>query len=652
MRLATTSFVLVATPCILCDLAAATTRTWQGNISTDWHTASNWSGNAVPTANDVVVFDGTAVNHCTFSSNVSVLGMTLTADFTRTVTQSGASTLTIGSSHFSMAGGTFHGGTGMIRCNGGFTLSGGTFRSTSGTLFIFRDFTISRGDFQHNNGIVTLDGWDKSVNVGTARLNHLVFNTGGNSVTTTGTINLDGNFTIQSVNYINGGTIAVAGHVTTLDTNLIGWPGTVIQFNGTGPQVLWSGTGRSGLGLVPSIHVNKPSGMLFLQGPIGIFNHWTHTRGNVVCDNYPLHFVGYDKTITAGTMTYRDVIFNTGGNSITISGTMNVAGNLTIQSVNALPGNTIAVSGNVITLDSSINDYPATILFNGRGDQTLSAGGGYGVVPSISINKPSGKLTIRDTIGVHHNWTHISGSVDAAASVVRFIGFDKTINAPNMVFNHVFIQVGGNSVTVTDSMVVAGDFTIESTSYFQGGTIFVGGNLTSNDTSIHSWRGVTFVMNGNGDQLLTANGSAQFPGNVIINKKRCTGGEVRLGGNITLNQFQQNLTITSGALNIESNTLRVNGSSGKLILDKGGILRLNADATIFTNTFSPELRCGSMVEVIGAAVYGLPPSNAAALNGVASNTGWTLVGSCVSSDAPAPCLGASSTVVRWKEVRF
>lgn len=631
---------------------SAAVRTWTGGAgSSNWNVAGNWSGNAIPGSGDTAQFDATSSSDCTFKANVSIAGLIIASDYGGTLSQGSGASLTVGGSGISIAGGTLHGSDAPIDCNGALTMTGGSFRATSGTLYVFKNLTISGGTFAHNGGCVRLDGWDKSVNVGGAVLNDLIYDVGGNSVTVSGTIVLDGNLTIQSVNYMNGGTIRVRGNVTSNDTAIIGYPGTILMFDQAGDQSLIAGTADA---QVPSVTIDKPSGTLTIHGPIGVFNHWTHLSGAVDCGAQPLKFVGYDKTIAAGTMSYGSVLFSTGGNSITINGTMDVNGDLTIQSVNYLSGGVITVAGNVLTTDTSVNGYPAaTIRFDGIGDQSLSAGGAYGMVPSIDIDKASGKLTISDQIGVHKDWKHTRGDVDASGSIVRFVAFDKTIDAQGMAFNDVEIATGGNSVTVVGSMRVGGSFLLNSVNYFQGGSIFIAGDVTTNATSLQSYNAVTLVLDGEADQLITAGVNARFPKSITINKTRCTGGAARLASDLRLNQSGQNLTVVEGRLDLKGFSLEVKGSSGKFVIQDGGILECESGATLTTNLSYPELQCGSMVVVADVASYAFPGNTASDLSGTCGNSSWFASVGCAASSTPVACTATSTRprVVQWREVK-
>lgn len=115
--------------------AQGVNRTWDcGGGNSSWDNNLNWSGDTEPGVSDIAIFDATCTNNATIDKNISVAGITISAGYTGTITQSGSYTVTVASSHYSQADGVFTGGSGTIDINGTFTLSGGTFTSTSGTL--------------------------------------------------------------------------------------------------------------------------------------------------------------------------------------------------------------------------------------------------------------------------------------------------------------------------------------------------------------------------------------------------------------------------------------------------------------------------------------------------------------------------------------
>ncbi|MBI5466014.1 MAG: filamentous hemagglutinin N-terminal domain-containing protein, partial [Candidatus Kerfeldbacteria bacterium] len=127
--------------------------TWNGGTGA-WATNANWVGGTAPGTGDVAVFDSTSTVNCSIGANVSVAGISINSGYTGTITQTSTYTITIGSSGFSQAAGTFTGGSGAITDSGNFTLSSGAFTSTSGTLSVAGDWSHTGGTFTHNSGTV------------------------------------------------------------------------------------------------------------------------------------------------------------------------------------------------------------------------------------------------------------------------------------------------------------------------------------------------------------------------------------------------------------------------------------------------------------------------------------------------------------------
>ncbi len=138
------------------------TYTWDGGgISDNWNDCDNWSTNICPTVTDIAVFDGAISNDSAIVNvAISVVAIEIQNDYAGTITQAGSITV----NDFTMAGGTFAGGSQAIIINGDFELTGGTFTATSGKMsfendFVDHNFTYNAAaTFSHNNGEVALEG--------------------------------------------------------------------------------------------------------------------------------------------------------------------------------------------------------------------------------------------------------------------------------------------------------------------------------------------------------------------------------------------------------------------------------------------------------------------------------------------------------------
>ena len=131
--------------------------TWtNGSGDNNWNTLANWSTGNIPGSGDVAVFDGTSTADCIINANVNVAGISINSGYTGTITQNAGNTVTIGSSDFVQADGTFAGGDSNIDINSGgtFTLSGGTFTSTSATLSIGGSIGSNYTIFNQSGGTI------------------------------------------------------------------------------------------------------------------------------------------------------------------------------------------------------------------------------------------------------------------------------------------------------------------------------------------------------------------------------------------------------------------------------------------------------------------------------------------------------------------
>jgi hypothetical protein len=181
--------------------------TWQGTGTANWSTASNWSGNQLPSAIDTVSFNGSLSGTVNIDQNVTVAKILVSAS-SLTITQN-SSTVSIGSGGLQFSAGTFTGSSGAITVQGPFSQNGGTFTSTSGTLSVSGNFTITSASvFNHNNGTLQLK--NNSTISSSQGLNHLRIsgaNTLGSSLSLAGNLSIDSLYSLSAQN----NTLSLAG---------------------------------------------------------------------------------------------------------------------------------------------------------------------------------------------------------------------------------------------------------------------------------------------------------------------------------------------------------------------------------------------------------------------------------------------------------
>ena len=129
---------------------------WDGGGSTNnWSEAANWSGDTVPSASDIAIFNSTSTKDVTVDVPINISGISLSAGYTGTMTQAASSPITTGGA-FTIASGTFIGGD-TVEVDD-LNISGGTFNATPMETRVHHYYNHSGGVFNHNNGTVVAAG--------------------------------------------------------------------------------------------------------------------------------------------------------------------------------------------------------------------------------------------------------------------------------------------------------------------------------------------------------------------------------------------------------------------------------------------------------------------------------------------------------------
>ena len=257
----------------------------------------------------------------------------------------------------------------------------------------------------------------------------------------------------------------------------------------------------------------------------------------------------------------------------------------------------------------------ATLLINGAGNQTV--GGNHtltvGDLPNVTINKPSGNLTLAPAgpsytgiLRTSHNWTFVSvpGTFTTTGSTVVFVG--GTITGSHTL-DSVWIR-GGTITIAAGTTVTATGYVSLFSGAVNGGTlearadVDVQAGFTTGGTA-------TLLINGTGNQTIGGNHTltaGELP-NVVINKP---------SGNLTLApagpsytgilRTSHNWTYVSvpGTFTTTGSTMVFIGGtiSGSHTLDsvriRGGTITIAAGTTVtatgYINLFSGVLNGGTL----------------------------------------------------------
>lgn len=558
------------------------------NSTSYWSTSSGGaSGASVPGSSDTAYFDANGLGRCDIDATVNVKRFDMTSGFTDTVSQ-GNYTITVGSGKMVLAGGVFLGGSYAITVNGAYSLEGAYFQSTSGTLTInSTSYSFTSGTFAHNNGHVKFTGSGAIVITGSTTFDSLQFAVSANGTT----INIASGITLSATDFVVSGTyqttltgtgsIQVSGDIYISNTYATQSSAPTITINGSGSQHLYGFASGSGFHL-PKVTINKSSDTLHLHNNIPCSGDWTYTAGVIDAGT---SLVQFNNILTiSGTFTLYHVAFVGGALNYTYtltSATLTVAGTLYMTHQNGsgylkMTGGTINAQGNITIANSTNNNTVSggttTIVVNGSGNQTMTgvSGAGYSRMPSITINKSSGTLTLIDYITVMGNWTYTAGTIDPGTSTVVF-STSKTISGSHTLYNvqfgggATFTVASGTTLTVSGTLFYAGT----TASTFNTGDIYLSGDCdVSNTGSSTNGGSAIFTFTGTSSQTFTGsgtNGAGTLP-NIVIDK---TGGTLSLASTISCSgdwTYTQGTVSpgTSSVVFIGSKNLDGQGSSGTM----------------------------------------------------------------------------------------
>ncbi len=463
-----------------------------------------------------------------------------------------------------------------LQISGSYTDNGTTVDATGATVELEGNPTVSAGATTF--GDVELDA---------------------STVTVDGTMDVNGNLTITSLYRLNDGDVNVAGDVTTLDTSFSGTGRLVLD--GDGAQTVSAG---GGTGEIYNLSIEKSAGTVTISDHLQISGSYTDNGTTVDATGATVELEG-NPTVSAGATMFGDVELD--ASTVTVDGTMDVNGNLTITSLYRLNDGDINVAGDVTTLDTSFSGTGRLVL-DGDGAQTVSAGGGTGEVYNLSIEKSAGSVTINDHLQISGSYADNGTAVDASGATVELEG-NPTVSAGATTFGD--LELDASTITVDGELDVNGDLTITKLYRLNDGDINVAGDLTTLDTSFSGTGRV--VLDGDGAQTVSAGGGTGEVYNLSIEKS---------GGSVTINDHLQisgsyadngtavdatgatvglegNATVSAGAttfgdLELNASTITVDGEldvNGDLTITKlyrlnDGDVNVAGDVTTLDTSFS------------------------------------------------------------------
>ena len=519
------------------------TITWTGIVNTDWDTAGNWDLGIVPTAFDNTVVTNVA-NEPVLATNVALLSLTTNA----------VSNTTLNGKNVTVSNALTNNGT--ITLFGTETLSFGTMDTAHGTFvyvgngdgsvdtMTIKDFGAT--DYYNmtiNDTHATKDLFVTNANLNIA--NHLTItsstlnvSTNSNSITTAGTLT------------VNGGTL-IATNSTIAASAVVIASGTF-----TAP-VSTANTGFT------------------------VSGNWTHSGGTFNHSNGKVTLNGTGQTMAGSTTFYqfRKVVAAADTLTLTAGTTQSMVNDLTLS----------GIAGQLLSLRSTVSGSQVNFTLIAGGTQTINymdvkdnnASGGVTLV-ARSASTNSGNNTNWIFGGATLTWTGIT-STDWDIPTNWDLGIvpnsdDSAVvtNVASTPFLSTNVTLSSLTINASSILTLNGKNITLAGALINNGTVSLFGNEAMSFGTMDVVHG-TFLYTGNGDGTVDTFIIHDFGAidyyNLVINDTHGTKDLFITNGSLTL---ANNLNVTSSSLDISTNTNTLT-TTGVLTVDGGTLIATNGN---------------------------------------------------------------------------
>ncbi|MCF6276700.1 MAG: hypothetical protein L3J07_02505 [Candidatus Magasanikbacteria bacterium] len=491
-----------------------------------------------------------------------------------------------------VSGGTFDGGTGNLTIQytyANLTISGGTFTFPTGTTTLKRNLTIGATATVYENGTTLYYTHSISATI---------------DVPTTFTFTnfiIDGS-TNQTVSMASGDTLVVSSTLNLVDGALDG-SGT-FEFIGPGSGFSMATTFDGGTGLLKITGTDTRN--IIIPADVDM------PKFTLNATNTTIEFSGVASTTFESTLNLEAGTINASSTDIVFNGAFTMTGGtFDAQNSNYLDFNSYAIniSGGTFNMQSALMEsYRALIVSGGTFD------GGTGDLSITYIYEglfiTGGTFTFpTGTTSLVYNLTIGAGATvyENGTTLYYTHSTSATIDVPTtFTFTNLTIEGdSGQTVTIASGDTLVVSSTLNLIDGRMPGNIleFTGTNFSMAST-FDNLDVATFNLTGTQDQTIDLTGvEDKINSDININK---SSGTVTLNSGLTMDYANTDLNIIEGTLDLNGNTLIVNGSSGTVVVQDGGILKMQGGETVTTNATYPSFSSGSSAIFYGASSYTLP----------------------------------------------
>ncbi|MAF90275.1 MAG: hypothetical protein CL674_03305 [Bdellovibrionaceae bacterium] len=532
-----------ATGTILDNDSAAATHVWTGAVGDGlWSSSGNWLAGTLPSASDIVYFEGSSCSNCdaNIDMSIDVKGIRSFSNYTGNLTQLSGNTISTGAANFYWQGGNFVGGDSNISNSESVVIEGGSFTNSSGIFYVHENLRMLSGtrDFSNGTIVVTVNGHHSYIETNGTEINNLEINATSYDLYHDGDITIKGALTLNmgqtNSNFatLNNEKIYLHGDLAANDMD--GNWGTNATQNlyiaGTGTQNL----NFSSNAILQHMYIES-TGTVNLSGDFMIEGNLSYVSGTVNNSLSSFNLVGNrTSNISTGNLVWPNLTVNKSNQHVDIDGVLYIAGDFLSSSTPAKGGivnGVLDVKGNVTKTTTGYHGK-GLIRLTGSGTQEVSTPAGkFGSFEIAS----TGTVNLNNVVRFGRDLKHTSGTITYNSTTMEFNSYGSQQTsiidyqlqaAPDVTFAIFSAEIA----SITGILDVDGTLSnIQPGKIQGGGTILASGDVNWNSGS----KGENFELelDGSGTQVVSGVSTA-FMGSLKVNST----GNVRFEGDILLNQ--------------------------------------------------------------------------------------------------------------------
>ncbi|HEY7738314.1 MAG TPA: hypothetical protein VIC63_04710 [Candidatus Limnocylindria bacterium] len=419
--------------------------------------------------------------------------------------------------------------------------------------------------------------------------------------TNTSNVAINANVSVQGVSI-------AAGYTGTITQN----PGFTLTV-GTAAFIQAAGTfvGGDSAITVNGAFTQSAGSFTSTSGTLTVTGNFTLSGGTFLPGTGTVAFSTSSATLDVVTMqNLNNVQFVSGTKTIAAGDTIVALGTLSLIN-GAVNTGTLAAQGNIDVAATFTTASSAALLVNGAGDQTITGNHTVtaGDLPALTINKPSGNLTLSPAgtgiLRTTHSWTFtaVPGTFTTAGSTVVFAG--GTITGSHALAG---VDIRGTVTLAAGTTLTAnGPLNLFSGTLNQAaatGTLAAQANVDV-QSGFTGGGSATLLLNGSGAQTLTGFHTVTTGALPVVNINKPSGGltiagTLRTSANWTYTSAPGGLTVTGSTLSFVGGTITgshtVNNVEirGNVTLAAGTTLTAGGSVNLFSGTLSQAAATGTL----------------------------------------------------------